>query len=112
MMEDDVARRVPGAVADVEREVADRHLIAVREPLRRLERAPGDAVFGTFDAQLLDPESVLFVRPFDRHAELLGENASTAAMVDMAVGEQDLLDRDARLARSGLEAGQVAAGID
>src|SRR5438270_6887043 len=32
-------------------------------------------------------------------------------MVDMAVGEQDLLDRDARLARARLQPWQVAAWI-
>ena len=39
MVEDDVAGRVAGAVADVEGELADRRLVAVDEPARRLERA-------------------------------------------------------------------------
>ena len=59
-----------------------------------------------------DPEAVLFVRPFDRHAELFGENAGAAAMVDMAVGQQDLLDRHAGLLRGGLEPRQIPAGIN
>ena len=45
----------------------------------------------------VDPEAVVLVRPFDRDAELLGEDAGLAAMVDMAVGQQDLLDRHAGL---------------
>ena len=76
-----------------------------------VERAARNAVLLPVLDQAVDPESVLLVRAFDRHADLLGENAGAAAMIDMAVGEQDLLDRDAGLARSGLEARQVAAGI-
>src|SRR5256885_11299401 len=112
MMEDDMPGRVAGAVAHVEGELADPDLIAVVEPARRLEWAAVDPVLGTFDSQLLDPESILLVRALDRHAQLFGENAGAAAMVDMAVGQQDLIDRDARLARSRFEARQVAAGID
>ena len=55
------------------------------------------AVFRAVLGEPLDPEAVVLVRALDRHAELLGENAGAAAMVDMAVGQQDLLDRDARL---------------
>ena len=62
--------------------------------------------------QPLDPEAVVLVRAFDRHAKLFGEDAGRAAMVDMAVGQQDLLDRDAGLRRRRLEPRQIAAGID
>ena len=37
VMEDDVPGRVAGAVADVEHELADRRLVAVGQPARRLE---------------------------------------------------------------------------
>ena len=60
---------------------------------------PVTPYFAPSSASRVDPEAILFVRPFDRHAELLGENAGAAAMVDMAVGQQDLLDRHARLLR-------------
>ena len=59
-----------------------------------------------------DPEAIGLVRALDRHAELLRQHAGLSAMIDMAVGEQDLLDRHAMLRRRRFEPGQVAAGID
>src|SRR6185503_7185442 len=112
MVEDDMARRVAGTVPNVERELADSDLIAVDQPARRLERAADHSVARTVLAEPLDPETVVLVRALDRDAELLREDSGAAAMVDMAVGEQDLLDRHAGLLRSRLEPREVAAGID
>ena len=75
MVEDDVAGRVAWAVADVERQLADRHRVAVTEPAVGLERLAVDAVFAAVILEPRDPEAVVFVRPLDRHAELLGEDA-------------------------------------
>src|SRR6185369_11394942 len=50
MMEDDVAGRVAGTMADVEGQLADHHLIAIGEPARRLERLADDPVFRSLDA--------------------------------------------------------------
>ena len=94
MVEHDVARRVAGAVADVEREIADADLVAIDEPSGRFEGAADDAVSGAVLGEAVDPVTVGLVRAFDRNAELLGQQPSAAAMVDMAVGQQDLLDRD------------------
>ena len=55
---------------------------------------------------------ILLVRSPRSNAKLLGENPGRAAMIDMAVGQQDFLDRHAGLVRRRLEIGQVAAGID
>src|SRR3954451_5826041 len=112
MVEDDMARRVAGAVAHVEGEVADAHMVAIVEPARRLERPAGNAVLHPILLQSVDPEVVFLVRPFDRHAELLGENSRTAAMIDMAVRKKDHLDRDASLLSRGLEPRQVAARVN
>src|SRR5690349_5927719 len=62
MVEDDVAGRVAGAMADVQREIADGHLVTVGEPARRLERAANDAVARTVLAEAFDPEPVFFMR--------------------------------------------------
>jgi hypothetical protein len=51
------------------------------------------------------------VRAFDLHPELVGEDLGRAAMIDMAVGEQDLLDLDVVLLRRRLQPVEVAAGI-
>ena len=111
-MKDDVPRRVAGAMPHLERELADLDLVAVVQPAARFEGAADDPVFGAVGAQLLDPEAILFVRALDRDAQLFGENPGSPAMIDVAVGQQDLLERHAGLVGRGLEPGQVAARID
>ena len=112
MVEDDVAGRVAGAVADLEGQLADGHRVAVDQPAVGLERLAGDAVARAVLVEPGDPEAVVLVRALDRHAELRGEHAGLAAMVDVAVGQQDLLDRHPGLRGRGLEPVEVAAGID
>src|SRR3546814_9646549 len=43
---------------------------------------------------------------------IVGGRLRLAAMIDMAVGEQDLLDRDAMMRGRRLQFRQIAAGID
>src|SRR4029079_2871907 len=91
---------------------ADGDLVAVVQPARRFERPAGDAVLAAVFGEAVDPEAVLLVRPLDLDAKLFRKDAGAAAMVDVAVGEPDLLDRDPGLRRRCLEPRQVAAGID
>jgi hypothetical protein len=97
MVEDDMAGRVAGAMATSKRQLADRHLVAVDQPAVGFERLAGDAVARAVLGEPGDPEAVVLVRALDLHAQLVGEDPGRSAMVDMAVGEQDLLDRHARL---------------
>src|SRR3546814_10855972 len=87
-MEDDVAGGVAGRVIDVERERADRDLIALVQPAIGLERHAANPVFAAVLVEPRDPEAILLVRPLDRHAEIVGERLRLAAMIDMAVGER------------------------
>ena len=100
------------AVIDVERQLADGHLVALFQPAVGLEHATVDAVFAPVLLQPADPEAVGFVRPLDRHAKLFRERTGLAAMIDMAVGDQNLLDGHAVLRRRRLETRQIAARID
>ena len=111
MVEDDMAGRVAGAMIDVEGQLADRRRVAVDQPAVAFERLAGDPVGAAVILEPRDPEAVVLVRPLDLHAELVGEDLGRSAMVDMAVGQQDLLDRHLVLRRGGLEPVQVAAGI-
>ena len=111
MVEDDVAGRVARAMVHVEAERADRHGVAVHQPAVRFEHLAADAVIAAVILQPRDPEAVRLVRPFDRHAELVAEDLGRAAMVDMAVGEEDLLDLHLVLRRRRLQPVEVAAGI-
>ena len=112
MVEDDMAGRMAGAMIDVQGELADRHLIAVMQPAIGLEALPRHVPALAILRQPVDPEPVILVRPLDRHAQVVGQHARLAAMVDMAMGDEQLFDRDAMLLRRLLEHRQVAAGID
>src|SRR5690606_3925738 len=112
MMKDDMAGRVAGAVADAEAELADRHFVLVLEPAVGLERDSANAPAAAVVVEPRDPEAVGFVRAFDGNAELLCELARLSSMIDVAVREQDLLDRNPRLLGRCLELRQVAAGVD
>ena len=53
------------------------------------------------------------MRPFDGNAaELLLQFGGAAGVVEVAMREQDLLGRHARLLDAGLDALEIAAGID
>src|SRR5690348_3593769 len=112
MMEDHVAGSMAGTMADLELQFADAHLITIQEPARGLERSAGDSISCAILGQTLDPEAILLIGSFYRDAELLGKDSGTSAMVYVAVGEEDLLDRHARLICRGPQSRQVAAGID
>src|SRR3546814_12271232 len=71
MMKDDMPRRVPRTVDDIDLEIADRHRIAVDQPAIGLERFADHAEKRASLRELLDPEPVVLVRPLDRHAAFL-----------------------------------------
>src|SRR3954452_9843452 len=112
MMEHDMPGRMAGTVAYVEGQFANGDLVAVDEPPCRFERLTGDSIFRAVLREAVDPEAVFLVRSLDLDSELLREDAGAAAMVDVAVGQQDLLDGDVGLLGRGLEAREVAARID
>ena len=112
VVEDDVAGRVSGAMADAEGQLADRHRVAVDQPAVGLERFAGNAIGAAVVFEPGDPETVVFMRPLDRHPEFFRKDAGRAAMVDVAVGEQDFLDGDAVLGDGRAQLRQIAARID
>src|SRR3546814_16575751 len=75
-------------------------------------RHAANPVFAAVLVEPRAPEAILLVRPLDRHAEIVGERLRLAAMIDLAVGEQDLLARDAMMRGRRLPFRQIAAGID
>ncbi len=66
-----MAGRVAGAVNDVEGQLANRHCVAMDEPTVGLKCLGMHAPFAAIIAQLRDPEAIIFMRAFNRHAELL-----------------------------------------
>src|SRR5690606_23472574 len=110
--EHDVARRVAGAVDDLERKLADGYRIAVLQPAIGLEAARGHAPFASVVVEARNPEPVLLVRTLDRQAEFLGQHAGLPAVVEMAVGDEQLLQRHARLGDASLELVEIAAWVN
>src|SRR3569832_1588503 len=104
----DMAGRVARAVANVEGQFADIDLVTIGQPARRFERSAYDVIFGTVLGKTVDPVTVGLMRPLDRNAKLGGKQPGATAMVDMAVGQQDLFDRPPGLRRGRIEARPVA----
>src|SRR3546814_19804811 len=88
------------------------HPVAVLKPAVRLERPAGDSVTAPVIGQPRDPEAVRLMRAFDRHAQFFGKDSGRAAMIDMAMGDENLLYRHAMLRGGRLQLFQIAAGID
>lgn len=104
--------RVAWAMQHIERQIADLHLIAVMQP------AIGREGSCTFNAILradigchVDPELIIRMRAFDRHAEIGRKHAGEAAMIDMTVGDEQLFDGDTVLGRDGHKFVEIAARI-
>ena len=96
-------------VDDLQRLLAHGDGVAVVQPAVGLEGLDvGEAEHLALLRHALDPEAVL-LRPLDRHAESRASFAVPPGVVDVAVGDEDLLDRDAELGDRGEDAVEVAA---
>jgi hypothetical protein len=60
---------------------------------------------------LVDPERLVLVRAFDRHAKLRAQRVGGGAVVDVTVREQDLFDARALASGGGQDALDVAARV-
>src|SRR5437762_11655963 len=87
-----------GAVQDVEGKVTDRDSIALVEPAVGAEIAhAGDAEALATAHDIVEQKFVGDMRALDLDLKRVAQFRSAADMVDMAVREPDLLDRDAGL---------------
>ena len=73
---------------------------------------PRNPVFRPILIEPLQPEAIRLVRPLDRHAEIVRQPLGAPRVIDMAMRQQDLLDRHARLFDRRHDPRQVAARID
>ena len=112
VMKNDVARRVARTMANLKKKFANSDLIAIDKPACRLEGLAEDAIFGAVGGQPVDPVTISFMRTLDRDAEVTGKDSGTSAMVDMAVGEEDLFNCNASRSGCVLETIKVSAWID
>ena len=109
----DRARRVTGAMENLEGVTGDCDGIAVVEPAvgRDVARA-FDAVGRPLLRQTVEQEFIGRMRAFDLDAELGAQFISPAGVIDVAVGQQDFFDCDARLLDGVGNGIEIATGID
>ena len=110
-MENNMAGRVAGAVIHIECKIADRYRIAILQPTIRLKRFRIHPVFAAIIAELRNPEAILLMRAFNGHAEFPGQNSRLAAMIKVAMGEEDFLNRHAVLRSSSFELVEITTRI-
>ena len=106
-----MAGRVTRAVIDVESQFTHCHLVAVFQPAIGLENFSFKAPFLAIIFQPRNPEAVGFLRSFNRHTQFFGQNLGLSAMIEMAMGNEQFLDRHAHLFGRCLELVEIAAGI-
>ena len=104
---------VARAVGHFQIDIAEMHGIAVVQPAIRLEglqRRHAKAL--PLSGQLIDPELVINMRPLDLHAMAARKLGGLTAMIDMPMGQQDLLELAARGLERLVDAIEVAARVD
>ena len=107
--EDDMARRVAGAMDDIKRETRDLNLVAILEPAVRPETANcTEAIFGRLVWKRLDQKEVILMRTLDGNPKFLRQVAGRCRMVEMAMSEEHLLDGDASFGGGSLDPGEVS----
>ena len=112
-VEDHMAGRVAGAVAHVQRFLADGHGVAVMQPARGHKGVGvGKAEHGALLGQAVDPELVAFMRADDGQGVLGRELAGASGMVDMGVGDPDGLEIQAQALRLPLDLLDITTGVD
>ena len=89
------------------------HGVAIDQPAIGLEggeRRKAESM--PLAGQLVDPELVVDVRALERHAMAFREFGRLAAMVDVAVGEEDLLQPHTELAQGVIDLIEITARIE
>ncbi|MCY1291317.1 hypothetical protein D9M68_479680 [compost metagenome] len=107
-----MAGRVARAVVDLQRFIAELHGVAVFKPAVRLEAfGMAEAEAPRLVGQLLDPEAFILLRPFDRNGEFARQRRGTRAVVDVAVRQEDFLQRNRLLPDRFADAFEIAARV-
>ena len=111
--EHDVAGRVAGAVQHVEPVGAEGDHVAFVQPAVGADRAGAfDAVAGAGGREVIQQEGVTLVRAFQRRTvDGVLQGRGTPGMIEVAMREQDALDRQAELGDGAEDGGHVPAGV-
>ena len=108
-----VTRRVPGAMANLHPDVTETDFIAAYEIAIRYKTFHyPETETPSLLRELVDPELVLDVRSFDGYLETFSEFSGCAAVIDMTVGKQNLIQLCARFVDGADQRLKVASRID
>jgi len=107
-----MAGRVAWTVDNFQLQLADSHGIAAHQPAVRLERFARQAIAARGIIEALDPEPVAFVRAFDRHAQIARQHAGHPAVIHVAMGDEQFLDRHTGLLDGQFQPVEIAACVD
>ena len=92
----DASRRMPRTMQDLECQLPDLDLISVFQPSvrRDVRGVPDTERAGTF-GDVLQQKQIVLVGTLDRNLEARLQVCGTTDVIDVAVGQPDLVDRDA-----------------
>ena len=111
--EHDMARCMPRTMQHFKRDISDPNRVPLVEPPSRRKATRGPK--SEHEALLrhgIDPEAILGMRSLDRKLELVCQVCRGARMVNMAVGEEDLLELNARSLHGREYERQIAPRVD
>ena len=111
----DVAEVTPGVAGCVQGPqltVTGGEGVTLDEPAVRLDGAGRNAVLGSAFRQAGKQPVIIAMRPDDLDAGALGELGGAAGVIDMAVGEQNAVEREFHLGHAAQDALDIAAGVD
>jgi hypothetical protein len=113
MEKDQMARSVAGAMQNFQRLLAERQGVAIIEPAIGLERfRRRKACAPRRLAQLIKPEFILDMRPFNRYAEFLAHDVRSRTMIEMRMRQEDFFQREAELFHHRAQARHLPTWVD
>ncbi len=113
VIDHDMARRVAGAMGDAEGLAAESQRVALLEIAIGLDiLAIGNAIARALFFNLVEQPLIILVRANDRAAGALFDGGGGAGMVEMAMGQPDRDDLDAKLLGGGHQPVNLTAGIN
>ncbi len=111
--EDHMPRRMSRAMSYLQYLITELHLVTFLQPsVRHKGLAWGKAYLGTPLRQGVEQEAVVLVRPLHRQTEVARHAANCAGMIEMAVGNEYLLQGGIGIACHLEDAFGVTTGID
>src|SRR3984893_7486607 len=109
----DASRRMPRTMQHLECQLPDLDLISVFQPSvkRHVRGVPDTESAGTF-SDVLQQNQIILVGTLDRNFKPRLQVCGTTDVIDVAVGQPDLVDHDAGCGDGALDVGEVAPGVD